>query len=175
MVESLGCAATWLVRGDCLVCYGDIVVTHSDARALASTPGDIVVAYDPAWETMWARRFDDPLGDAESFRLAPDGRLAEIGRPLQSLGDAQGQYLGLLRFTPHGWRELAQVIEDERPQHLTEALNGVVSAGRMPVWTAPVHGPWWEFDTPRDLALGDPVVRAIDASEAATPQAGGSR
>jgi len=168
MVDSLACASDWLRSSDCLICYGDIIFSRADAHRLASTSADLAISYDPAWLAMWRCRFADPLSDAETFCRDDAGRLVEIGQRAADPSDISGQYLGLLRTTPVGWAEMDQVRNTApagRPRDMTDLLNLVVQAQRIPVWTIPVQDPWWEFDIPADLLNGAVRVRAIDLSE----------
>lgn len=168
MVDSLACASNWLTSSDCLICYGDIVFSRADARRLASTSADLAISYDPAWLAMWRCRFTDPLSDAETFRRDTAGRLVEIGQRAADLSEINGQYLGLLRTTPIGWAEMNRIRNTSptgRPRDMTDFLNLVVQAQRVPVQTIPVLDPWWEFDIPADLLNGAARIREIDLSE----------
>ncbi|MEV0266919.1 phosphocholine cytidylyltransferase family protein [Streptomyces sp. NPDC050617] len=166
MVDTLVRAEAWLTCDTTLVSYGDIVYAAADASALAALDAPIAVAYDPRWRTLWERRFTDPLADAETFAVDSGGRLTEIGGRPSRLEDVTGQYVGLLRFTPEGWREVRRVLATEpAAAHMTDLLARVVRAGRLPVATVPLRHPWFEFDHVYDLALGRPVVAALDALE----------
>src|SRR5580658_6531271 len=112
MVSSLACAATWLLAGTCIVSYADIFYHSSAVRLLMDCPAPLAVTYDHNWLASWQERFGDPLLDAETFRLKPDGTLAEIGNKPRSIDEIDGQYMGLLRFTPESWDELSRVRAD---------------------------------------------------------------
>jgi len=76
---------------------------------------------------------------------------------VRDLDRVHGQYLGLLRFTPPGWRRVAGWLSrlDERTRRaleMTHLLQGLVSDG-VPVGAVPVDGRWCEVDSVRDLAL----------------------
>ncbi|MGP4113450.1 NTP transferase domain-containing protein [Streptomyces sp. 4N509B] len=163
MVESLACAGAWLTAGDTVVSYGDIVYTPRTAARLAETDAPIALAFDPDWRRLWSERFEDPLDDAETFAVDPDGRVTEIGARPTTLEEVQGQYMGLLRFTPAGWAEAVRVHAAHGASHMTELLGRVVRAGRCEVVAVAGVGPWYEFDHPRDLHLGAGTVAAIDA------------
>ncbi|MGY2125096.1 phosphocholine cytidylyltransferase family protein [Nocardia gipuzkoensis] len=168
MVESLACATSWLTREDCLICYGDIVFSAADAHRIGRVRADLAIAYDPEWLDMWRSRFTDPCDDAETFRCDQAGMLLEIGGQPTDVNEVGGQYLGLLRCTPTGWEEMNRVRNGERtghPRDMTDLLNRVVQARRVPIWTVPVHDPWWEFDTPTDLVVGAARVRALDLAD----------
>ena len=63
---------------------------------LATATGDLVIAYDLGWRRLWTRRFNNPLSDAETFRVSLSGRLLEIGGKTDQIEAIQGQYTGLL-------------------------------------------------------------------------------
>lgn len=166
MVDSLACASPWLTRGVVLVSYGDLVYSRATVRRLAAEDADVVIAYDPDWRRLWEERFADPLSDAETFRLGADGRVLDIGARPKSIGDVQGQYMGLLRLTPSGWAELRRVLaeSDDRPD-MTMLLRRTVQSGRRAVIAVMAEGPWYEFDHPTDLERGLPVIRWLDSTE----------
>ena len=98
MVSSLCCANEWLEANTCIVSYSDIFYEASAVRSLIESKADISLTYDPNWLELWTKRFGDPLLDAETFRLNPDGTLAEIGKKPKTVEEIQGQYMGLLKF-----------------------------------------------------------------------------
>ena len=169
MVESLATAASWLRAGPVLVSYGDIVYSAATARALASVRHDLAIAYDPGWRELWERRFDAPLDDAETFRLDDRGLLAEIGGRPASMADVQGQYLGLLRFTPPAWALAERVLRSEPALHgadMTGLLRFLLRAHDVEIGAVPVSGPWCEFDHPGDVEVGHGVLDELDRAEA---------
>lgn len=158
MVSSLACAETWLNAGPCIVSYSDIFYRPEAVTALRHSDAFLAIAYDPDWLALWRKRFGDPLSDAESFRLNAEGTLAEIGKPPPSVDAIEGQYMGLLRFTPPGWREIARIRErltdaERDRMHMTDTLQKVVEAGRVPVSAVRYEGEWGEVDSAEDLAV----------------------
>jgi choline kinase len=156
MVVSLCCAATWLEAGPVVVSYSDIFYPAEAVRKLMAAPGDIALTYDPNWLELWSRRFADPLSDAETFRLDGD-RVIEIGKKTDTLTDIQGQYMGLLKFTPAGWQavytHLASMTENTLARlDMTSLLAGLIANG-TPVHAVAVEGPWGEVDSASDLAV----------------------
>lgn len=156
MVSSLACAAGWLQTGPCIVSYSDIFYCSSAVQSLINSSGSLAVTYDPNWLQLWTSRFGDPLLDAETFRLTLEGTLAEIGRKPKLVAEVQGQYMGLLRFTPEGWAEVARLrsmmTEEECDRmHMTEALQKVIEAGRMSIEAFSELGEWGEVDSAEDL------------------------
>jgi choline kinase len=167
-VESLLTADPWLREGPVLVSYGDIVYSAETVRALAGSPRDIALAYDPGWQALWERRFAAPLEDAETFRLGEADLVAEIGGRPESVAEVQGQYVGLLRFTPPGWalfRETALTEAAVRGADLTGLLRFLVRERGAAVGATPVSGPWCEFDQPSDIEAGLDVLAELDRRE----------
>lgn len=157
MVSSLECASEWLEAGPCIVSYSDIFYRPSAPSALMATDADIAITYDPDWLEIWSRRFDDPLEDAETFRLDAANHVTEIGNRPRSLEEVEGQYMGLLRFSARGWTEIRRLrglIEgtQRQKQHMTGLLGQVIAAGQVPVTAIPYRDGWGEIDTASDLA-----------------------
>jgi len=157
MVSSLACAQEWLQVEPCIVSYSDIFYGAQAVQSLMESPAALAVTYDPNWLELWTQRFGDPLLDAETFRLKPDNTLAEIGNKPKSVEEVQGQYMGLLRFTPAGWAEVLRIrsgltsAECDR-MHMTGTLQKVIEAGKVPIAAVPYAGEWGEVDSAEDLA-----------------------
>lgn len=83
--------------------------------------------------------------------------MLDIGRRIERPEDAQGQYMGLFKLTPAGWRELARAREalgEERGRtiDMTSLLRAVINAGGD-VRAVPCHEPWGEVDRASDIEL----------------------
>lgn len=157
MVASLAQAEAWLAEGPCLISYSDIFYAPDAVSALSHAPEPIAITYDPSWLEIWAARFDDPLEDAESFKLTPDGQLAEIGKQAHHTDEIEGQYMGLLHFRPEGWAELQRLRAGMNAAardrlDMTSALQMVLEGGRVAIGAVPNHHPWGEVDSISDLA-----------------------
>lgn len=156
MVASLTCAQAWLLAEPCIVSYSDIFYAPQGVVSLMQSPSDLALTYDPHWLKLWEKRFSDPLLDAETFRLNADHSLAEIGNKPQSVHEVEGQYMGLLRFSPKGWQELVRIRaglsahEGDR-MHMTGTLQKIIEAGRLRIEAVPYELPWGEIDSADDL------------------------
>ncbi len=156
MVSSLTFAEDWLQSDVCIVSYSDIFYEKEAVVSLIQCPELLAVTYDPHWLKLWEKRFGDPLIDAETFRLNADNSLAEIGNKPQSIDEIQGQYMGLLRFTPNGWNEVVRIrkglsSQDRDRMHMTGTLQRVLDEGRLPIAAVPYESSWGEVDTTEDL------------------------
>jgi len=157
MVSSLCCANEWLEANTCIVSYSDIFYEASAVRSLIESKADISLTYDPNWLELWTKRFGDPLLDAETFRLNSDGTLAEIGKKPKNSEEIEGQYMGLLQFTPAGWEEfLMNSINNEIKKiinqlDMTKAIQRVIDKDNIKVKVIPYIEKWGEIDTESDV------------------------
>jgi choline kinase len=158
---------------DVLVCYADTIFEPGVIRAvLGQDVGDLVIASDDCWKDLWTYRMADPLGDAESFRLDPDGRIRELGRPPKTYADIQGQYMGLFKirggrigdFKRFYNRLDRAVIYDGQPfslMFMTSLLQALIDAGWY-AQAARTRGGWLEVDSVEDLRLYERLAKSDD-------------
>jgi choline kinase len=164
MVESLFCAEGEFTD-DILVSYSDIVYEPRVLRALLDSPADISVVVDRRWRDLWERRFNEPLGDAETLRLDGRGDIVEIGQPPESYDQIEAQYIGLMRFRGTGVAALRvgyvsmgaadRPWKKKRPAeqaYMTDLLSELIVL-RYNVHSVPVDAGWLEVDTVRDYEL----------------------
>jgi hypothetical protein len=115
------------------------------------------MTYDPNWKALWTARFGDPLLDAETLRLDARAFVTDIGRKPSSLEEIEGQYMGLLRFTPAGWHAVTDYL-DRLPSaaadvlDMTSLLRGLVEKG-VAVQGVPTPVEWGEVDNESDLRV----------------------
>ena len=157
MLVSLCAAREALLEQTCVVSYSDIVYAPESVAALVSVHDNIAITYDPNWLRLWRMRFGNPLSDAETFKLDERGFIAEIGAKPRSIEEIEGQYMGLLRFTPAGWGSVEEYLsgfckEDIDRMDMTGLLKGLVSSG-VPVKAVRIDQAWYEVDSENDLAV----------------------
>ena len=80
MVMSLLEANAWLESEECLVSYSDILYKTDVIDRLSTSIHSLAISYDMNWRSLWKLRFNNPLDDAESFKLNDQGFLIEIGK-----------------------------------------------------------------------------------------------
>lgn len=156
MVLSLATAGSWLEKEPCIVSYSDIVYSSDAVGRLAKSKEDICITYDPNWRTLWEMRFEDPLSDAETLKL--DGnRVIEIGNSASTLDEIEGQYMGLIRFTPNGWQQVVALLSTLSSQEqdrldATSLLQALIKSDVV-VSGVPIGDRWYEVDSESDLSI----------------------
>ncbi len=155
MVASLMCAASWLREEPCIVSYSDIFYPIETVRRIIKGVGDVLITFDPEWEPLWRARFADPLSDAETFKLDSEGRVTSIGGRAKTLDEINGQYMGLLKFTPAGWREVERYVSGFTPDKrdkidMTQLLSQLINEG-VEIRAVPTVPGWGEVDSESDL------------------------
>ena len=160
MVESLARAGPWLEDTACIVSYSDIVYEPSAVSSLMTSDAPIAITYDPNWRGLWEKRFGDPLEDAETFRLTANSRVLEIGGQPHSIDEIEGQYMGLIRFTPGGWAEMNRVRSllpggEYDNIHMTALLQRGIDLNGLQVEAIDYQGRWAEFDSAQDFVVSN--------------------
>jgi len=158
MVASLAMASEWLEKSACIVTYSDIFFHSSAITSLVNATAEIALTYDVNWLKLWSLRFENPLDDAERFRMTPQRFLKQIGGRATSLDEIEGQYMGLLRFQPNGWQIFLRAYmdlssDDRRKIDMTSMINLLVQRSSARVLAVAYEGSWGEIDRPADLNL----------------------
>lgn len=156
MFVSLTMAREWLISEPCIVCYADICYNPKAVRLLRESTADLSVTYFTGFWDLWSARFNNPLDDLETFRLK-NGILYEIGLKPEQKDDIQGQYMGLIRFTPASWAQVEEVVKTPLPKpveklDMTTLLNGMIQSG-VKVEAIPTDELWLECDNLEDIAV----------------------
>ncbi|AZE20247.1 Putative sugar nucleotidyltransferase [Pseudomonas chlororaphis subsp. aureofaciens] len=80
-----------------------------------------------------------------------------IGERVASREEIEGQYMGLLKFTPEGWSQVRALLSGmSDPQidklDMTSLLRALLQAGTA-IATVAIRGGWVEVDNQSDIAL----------------------
>ena len=155
MVASLLCARQWLMESDCIVSYSDIIYSAGAVERLIQTEAPLAILYDPNWLKLWRERFDDPLSDAESFAVK-ENLVLDIGRSNVSYDQIEGQYIGLLKYSPRSFRWITDILDRDPVLHdsldMTALLQILIEDGK-PITGIAWEGKWCEVDRPKDLEV----------------------
>jgi len=149
------------LEGDVIVSYGDIVYSKNILNALIKSKADIAVTIDKKWESYWRERNENPLDDAETLKLRKDGTISEIGQKPSSLEEIEGQYMGLMKFSSEGVKQIKSAFhsalesgkllgKEVENSYMTDLLQLIVSIGGK-VASVQIDEDWVEVDTVEDL------------------------
>ena len=86
-----------------------------------------------------------------------DGNLLEISLKPKSMDEVQGQFMGLIRFTPDSWGRVEDTLREPLPKtveklDMTTLLQGMIQKG-FPVQAIPTDKLWLESDTQDDIQV----------------------
>lgn len=155
MVSSLICADAWLSTEPCIVSYSDLFFETSAIASLMEQNQGFTLLYDQNWLALWSQRFADPLEDAETFKLN-QGCVSEIGGKAFSTDEIEGQYMGIMKFTPETWSLFKKTFLDLDPSvrhsiSMTEVIQLIIKQNKFSVAALPYFGDWGEIDSESDL------------------------
>lgn len=164
MVATLFCARE-AIRGasDLIIAYGDIVYERRVLDAVCACSAPVCVAVDIEWRRYWELRFDDPLEDAETLKLATDGRILELGKKPSSYSEIEGQYIGLIKVRADVIDRLMHLYDSMdrsatydgksfENMYMTSFLQYLIDQG-WDVRSVPIENGWLEVDRLSDLEL----------------------
>ena len=156
MFFSLTMARQWLLSEKCIVCYADIVYHPSAVTKLIEDDNDFAITYYTDFLQLWNKRFENPLDDLETLKLI-GGRLAEIGGKPDSVSEIDGQYMGLLSFTPRGWAVVEQAVKlpmnkSVEKLDMTSLLQHLINQGHG-ISAIPTDKLWLECDNLEDIRV----------------------
>jgi choline kinase len=156
MFMSLMEAEEWLERDTCIVCYSDIVFHPNAVKTLMESTCKFAVTYYTGFWELWEKRFENPLEDLETFKLEGD-KLTEIGKKPQKKEEIMGQYMGLIRIMPQGWKDIQEAIKLPMPKtvqkvDMTTLLQHLLSLGHE-IDAIETNELWLECDNQNDVAV----------------------
>ena len=117
MVTSLLCAQKE-ITAPVIVSYSDIIYDETPIRLLLSDQSNLSITFDLDWMNLWSMRFEDPLRDAETFKINTNLQVTEIGLKTNNIDEIHGQYMGLLRITPEALKWMSKITSDSKEQNM---------------------------------------------------------
>ena len=160
MVYSLFCAEDLMSSDDLLIVYGDIIFAPSAVSSLMCDPAPFSIGVNTKWRELWNIRMENPLTDLESLKIDSRGNIIEIGNPVSSYKDIDGQYMGLLlirkRVLPairnfyHSKNHQSVHCKDTSTMYMTDFVQAVIDE-LLPVKSVLIDGGWVEIDTKTDI------------------------
>jgi len=154
MFVSLTMAEDWLKSEPCIVCYSDIVFSPDVVKLLMTSDSELAITYYTGFWELWSKRFENPLEDIETFKMRA-GKLIEIGKKPIDKSEVEGQYMGLLRFTPAGWKISIDSLPAPKPTaklDMTTLLQHLITLGHN-IDVIKTGELWLECDNQNDISI----------------------
>lgn len=111
MVESFMTAKPEF-NDDVIVSYSDILFEEHMLRGMMKSAADFAVAVDDNWKIYWEKRYGTADFDTESLSLDAHGNITELGLENPKLEEIDARYVGLLKFSKNGLRQIETVLKD---------------------------------------------------------------
>ena len=157
---SLYCARKILSKNTCLVSYSDIIYKKKALEILKKTRGDIVILNNKNLKKTWKKRFKKPLMDLETFNYSKKNNskyLNNIGEKPKSLNTIQGQFAGIFKITPIGWKKILEFIKKENINinklDITSFFSKFVRKYKNMIKIVDYDQMWFEVDTIKDFKV----------------------
>lgn len=166
MVMSLMEADDLLTNYECIVSYSDIFYETNAISMLVKSNFQTAITYDPKWLEKWSQRYENPLEDAETFRIQDNQLLIEIGNKPNTIEEVAGQFMGLIKISPGEWNKIKNYFykQDEQIRkqiQLTHLLNGLIQNQIIEIAGIPFTGIWGEIDTKKDLEFYEKYYKKV--------------
>jgi L-glutamine-phosphate cytidylyltransferase len=164
ILASLFCAEP-AMEGGFLCTYADILYRPQVVQRLLDSAADITLAVDTDFRRRYVRRSMHPESDAEKVRAAGP-QVLEISRAIPA-AEAQGEYIGVARFSPRGAVLLREHYHRARERYgegpfreapslrqayLIHLLQEMLERG-IEMQRVDTHGEYHEIDTTEDYRI----------------------
>ncbi len=165
-----------------IVSYSDIIFNRSvAAQLMAEDSNDISIVVDQSWGQRYVGRTLHPLSEAEAAEFDSNGMLLRTGKNLLTPEHDSarfGEFIGMLKLTPVGYRRLWDLFDEidaklhsEAPfqqskewrrAYLTDLLQEMVDRD-LAVHCTLIQGGWLEIDTLQDYETAQSFDFALDS------------
>jgi choline kinase len=145
--------------------YSDIVFREEVVGDLKHSDGDISVIVDTGWKSQYDGRTHHPISEAEKTIWNEAGDVKEIGKIIDHPEDAQGEFIGLIKFTKKGaetftrfYKQAVQEFSGKsfvrakefQKAYLTDLIQYMINHG-VEVQAVCIDRGWHEIDTIQDI------------------------
>ena len=161
-------------RDDLIISYGDIIFEKGVIDSLIKSDAELCVISDREWRRYWSLRMENPLEDAETFKVKND-RVIELGKKPGSYEDIQGQYIGLIKVRADMVQKFRSVRnsmdrtavydgKDFDNMYMTSFIQHLIDQGWhvKPVW---IDNGWLEVDSVEDLRQYEKMLKDSTLAE----------
>lgn len=153
MIYSLYCAKDFM-DDDLIISYADIVYKKDILEKLINSKDDFSVVVDRKWRSLWEKRMDNPLDDAETLKLE-NGEIVEIGKKPNDYSEIEGQFIGLFKVSKKSIVKVFSFLKglDFRNIYTTDFIQILIDSKVVSVKPVFIDGGWIEIDTLQDLKI----------------------
>lgn len=149
-----------LEKNTCIISYSDIVFNKNALKLLKNQKGEIIILNNVNWKIFWKSRFKYPLKDLETFDFIKTKKgnfLTEIGNKTKNYSLINGQFCGLFKITPKGWKKITNFIKSTKLDiskiDITSFFSKFLKKNRQVVQIVNYQDEWHEIDTIKDLKI----------------------
>ena len=110
---------------------------ESQMAAVLACDAPVALAADAQWREYWALRMDNPLADAETFKMDAHGRVLELGNKPPGYEDIEAQYMGLITIRADYLSAFQQVyaslaaLPDTRTMYMTSLIQHLIDGDHL--------------------------------------------
>lgn len=172
MVYSLMCAKNIIESEDSIIIsYGDIIYTKLILDQIINNKENASVVIDDGWKEYWEKRFINPLVDAETIVYDKKDMLLEIGKKPHNYNDIMAQYIGLIKFSGDGIRDMLNFwntiskskygnfnIENYKKMYMTDFLQKMIE-NNYHIKVIHIMREWFEIDNIFDIYLAEEALK----------------
>lgn len=158
ILYSLSRANKILKTNTCIISYSDIIYEKEAIKLLIKERGDIVVLNNTNWKKIWKLRFKNPLDDLENFNYIKTIKgkyLTKIGGKPKSISFVKGQFAGLFKISPNGWKLISDFNKinkiDITKLDITSFFSKLLRKNKKIIKVVNYNKSWFEIDTLNDL------------------------
>jgi len=147
--------------------YSDIIYQKNIVEKLLQKSSDIDLVVDRDWLKQYINRKKHPVTEAELVKVE-NGKITRIGKDIVMPEEAQGEFIGLAKFSKKGaeilkkeYQKLVERYRDRKDQrfqnaaffekaYLTDMIQYLIDQG-YPIDSVDIKGGWAEIDTDEDF------------------------
>jgi len=147
-----------LKKEECIISYADIFYKPSAIKIIKNSKSPISILSLKYWKKIWKSRFNNPLIDLESFSYDKSKNLLDIGSKVKNINNIKGQYSGIFKITPEGWKLIEQLVDKKGITHyqkkdMTFFFKELIATNNKIIKVIDYSNFWHEIDTLKDLKL----------------------
>lgn len=158
---------------DVIISYSDILFERTVVEKLMDSDNDISIVVDTDWRSYYEGRNEHPIEEAESVIFDSENKVVEIGKILKEKSDANGEFIGMVKFSKKGteiikdhfhrakkqfWDRPYQKAKSFQKAYLTDIIQDMTDSG-IDIHCVLIQRGWMELDTVEDFQRAEKVIK----------------